>query len=166
EPVTVATPLDELRVHAGKAGVAWRDEWTSGEIVAELYDELVEGQTFEPTFYKDFPVETSPLTRRHRSIPGLAERWDLVAFGTEVGTAYSELTDPVDERQRLTAQSAKAAAGDPEAMEIDQDFLNALDFGLAPTGGLGLGVDRVVMTLTGTTIRETLTFPFARPAAP
>jgi lysyl-tRNA synthetase class 2 len=162
-PVGVATGLDELRRLAAGAGVACREEWTPGEIVAELYDELVEGQTFEPTFYKDFPVETSPLTRRHRSIPGLAERWDLVAFGSEVGTAYSELTDPVDERARLTAQSALAAAGDPEAMEIDEDFLNALDFGLVPTGGLGLGVDRVVMTLTGAAIRDTLTFPFARP---
>ncbi|MDR1186292.1 MAG: bifunctional lysylphosphatidylglycerol synthetase/lysine--tRNA ligase LysX [Bifidobacteriaceae bacterium] len=162
-PVTVATPLVELRALASKAGIAWREEWTGGEIVAELYDELVEGQTFEPTFYKDFPVETSPLTRRHRSVAGLAERWDLVAFGAEVGTAYSELTDPVDERQRLTAQSAKAAAGDPEAMEIDEDFLNALDFGLVPTGGLGLGVDRIVMTLTGANIRDTLTFPFVRP---
>ncbi|MDR2565379.1 MAG: bifunctional lysylphosphatidylglycerol synthetase/lysine--tRNA ligase LysX [Bifidobacteriaceae bacterium] len=162
-PVTAATGLGELRPLAAGAGVAFRDEWTAGEVVAELYDALVEGQTFEPTFYKDFPVETSPLTRKHRSQPGLAERWDLVAFGTEVGTAYSELTDPVDERQRLTAQSAKAAAGDPEAMEIDEDFLNALDFGLVPMGGLGLGVDRVVMTLTGTTIRDTLTFPFVRP---
>jgi lysyl-tRNA synthetase class 2 len=162
-PVAVNTPLDELRGLATKAKVVWREEWTPGEIVAELYDELVEGQTFEPTFYKDFPVETSPLTRKHRSIPGLAERWDLVAFGAEVGTAYSELTDPVDERQRLTAQSAKAAAGDPEAMEIDDDFLSALDFGLLPTGGLGLGVDRVVMTLTGANIRDTLTFPFVRP---
>jgi lysyl-tRNA synthetase class 2 len=166
EEVTVSTSLDRLRSLADAADVAWRDEWTPGEVVSELYDELVEGQTFEPTFYKDFPVETSPLTRRHRSVPGLAERWDLVAFGAEVGTAYSELTDPVDERGRLTAQSAKAAAGDPEAMEIDEDFLNALDFGLVPTGGLGLGVDRVVMTLTGTTIRETLTFAFVRPPTP
>ncbi|MDR2373062.1 MAG: bifunctional lysylphosphatidylglycerol synthetase/lysine--tRNA ligase LysX [Bifidobacteriaceae bacterium] len=163
--VTPDTPLDELRALAGRAKVAWRDEWTAGEVVAELYDELVEGQTFEPTFYKDFPVETSPLTRKHRSVAGLAERWDLVAFGAEVGTAYSELTDPVDERARLTDQSAKAAAGDPEAMEIDEDFLTALDFGLVPTGGLGLGVDRVVMTLTGTTIRDTLTFPFVRPVS-
>ncbi|MDR0592073.1 MAG: bifunctional lysylphosphatidylglycerol synthetase/lysine--tRNA ligase LysX [Bifidobacteriaceae bacterium] len=164
EPVAPDISLAGARALAARARVACRDEWTAGEIISELYDELVEGQTFEPTFYKDFPVETSPLTRRHRSIPGLAERWDLVAFGAEVGTAYSELTDPVDERGRLTAQSAKAAAGDPEAMEIDQDFLNALDFGLVPTGGLGLGVDRVVMTLTGTNIRDTLTFPFARPA--
>jgi lysyl-tRNA synthetase class 2 len=163
--VTASSTLEEVRAVATRAGLAWRDEQTAGEIVADLYDELVEGETFEPTFYKDFPVETSPLTRAHRSIPGLAERWDLVAFGAEVGTAYSELTDPVDERSRLTAQSVKAAAGDPEAMEIDEDFLNALDFGLVPTGGLGLGVDRVVMTLTGANIRETLTFPFVRPTS-
>jgi lysyl-tRNA synthetase class 2 len=163
--LTASSSLDEVRAAATKAGVDWLEEWTAGEVVSEMYDALVEGQTFEPTFYKDFPVETSPLTRAHRSVPGLAERWDLVAFGAEVGTAYSELTDPCDERERLTAQSVKAAAGDPEAMELDEDFLNALDFGLVPMGGLGLGVDRVVMTLTGATIRETLTFPFARPAA-
>jgi lysyl-tRNA synthetase class 2 len=165
EPVTPTTELDKVRDLAAKAGVAWREEWSAGEVVSELYDRLVEGQTFEPTFYIDFPVETSPLTRRHRSIPGLAERWDLVAFGAELGTAYSELTDPLDERRRLTAQSLLAAAGDPEAMEIDEDFLAALDFGLVPTGGLGLGVDRIVMTLTGTTIRETLTFPFIKPTS-
>ncbi|MDR2453265.1 MAG: bifunctional lysylphosphatidylglycerol synthetase/lysine--tRNA ligase LysX [Bifidobacteriaceae bacterium] len=162
--LTASSSLEAVRAAADAAGVGWLEEWTAGEVVSEMYDALVEGQTFEPTFYKDFPVETSPLTRAHRSIPGLAERWDLVAFGAEVGTAYSELTDPVDERARLTAQSVKAAAGDPEAMEIDEDFLGALDFGLVPMGGLGLGVDRVVMTLTGATIRETLTFPFARPA--
>jgi lysyl-tRNA synthetase class 2 len=160
--LTASSTLAQVRAAATRANVAYLEEWTAGELVSELYDELVEGQTFEPTFYKDFPVETSPLTRAHRSIPGLAERWDLVAFGAEVGTAYSELTDPVDERDRLTTQSAKAAAGDPEAMELDEDFLNALDFGLVPTGGLGLGVDRVVMTLTGATIRETLTFAFVR----
>jgi lysyl-tRNA synthetase class 2 len=162
QPLEPGTPLERVRQLATGANVAWQEEWTAGQVVAELYDELVEGQTFEPTFYKDFPVETSPLTRKHRSIPGLAERWDLVAFGAEVGTAYSELTDPLDERARLTEQSLKAAAGDLEAMELDQDFLNALDFGLPPTGGLGRGVDRLVMTLTGATIREPLTFPLAR----
>jgi lysyl-tRNA synthetase class 2 len=163
QEVTPASPLAVVRQIASRAAVTWRPDWPAGEIVTRLYDELVESRTFEPVFYKDFPLETSPLTRAHRSIPGLAERWDLVIFGAELGTAYSELTDPVDERARLTAQSAMAAAGDPEAMQLDEDFLSALDFGLVPTGGIGLGVDRVVMALTGTTIRRTVPFPFIRP---
>jgi len=132
---------------------------------AALYEELVEGSTGAPTFYTDFPVETSPLTRRHRGDPRLAERWDLVAFGMELGTAYTELTDPIDQRQRLTEQSLRAAAGDPEAMEVDEEFLSALEFGMPPTGGLGLGIDRIAMFLLGASIRETLAFPFVRPEA-
>jgi lysyl-tRNA synthetase class 2 len=100
----------------------------------------------------------------HRSDPRLAERWDLVAFGAEIGTAYSELVDPVEQRRRLTEQSLKAAAGDPEAMSLDEDFLAALEYAMPPTGGLGLGVDRIVMMLTGQNIRATLAFPFVRPA--
>ncbi|MET3808049.1 lysyl-tRNA synthetase class 2 [Nakamurella sp. UYEF19] len=141
------------------------DGMTAGELVMDLYDHLVEPNTFEPTFYMDFPVETSPLTRTHRVDPRLSERWDLVAFGMEIGTAYSELVDPVDQRARLTEQSLRAAAGDEEAMEIDEDFLGAMELGMPPTGGLGLGVDRVVMMLTGTSIRSVLTFPFVRPLA-
>jgi lysyl-tRNA synthetase class 2 len=163
ESVTPDTPLAHVRALASANDVEVTEEMTPGEAISELYDALVEGQTFAPTFYMDFPVETSPLTRRHRVDGRLAERWDLVAFGAEIGTAYSELTDPIDERDRLTAQSVKAAAGDPEAMELDEDFLTALEFGLPPMGGLGLGVDRTVMMLTGTSIRQTLTFPFVRP---
>jgi lysyl-tRNA synthetase class 2 len=128
-----------------------------------LYDALVEPVTTTPTFYTDFPLETSPLTRTHRDNPLLAERWDLVAFGAELGTAYSELIDPVEQRRRLTEQSLRAAAGDAEAMQLDDDFLGALSYAMPPTGGLGLGVDRLVMLLTGGTIRSTLTFPFVRP---
>ncbi|AOZ73493.1 lysine--tRNA ligase [Boudabousia tangfeifanii] len=135
-----------------------------GELIGVLYDELVEANTIAPTFYIDFPVSTSPLTRRSRSNPDLAERWDLVAFGMELGTAYTELTDPRDQRLRFTAQSLAAAAGDAEAMSIDEDFLRSLDLGMPPTGGLGLGVDRLVMLLTGTNIRQTLAFPFVRNA--
>jgi lysyl-tRNA synthetase class 2 len=128
-----------------------------------LYEALVEKQTVEPTFYLDFPTETSPLTREHRHDPRLAERWDLVAFGAEIGTAYSELIDPVDQRHRLTEQSIQAAAGDPEAMQVDEGFLSALEYAMPPTGGLGIGVDRLVMMLTGASIRQTLAFPFVRP---
>jgi lysyl-tRNA synthetase, class II len=136
---------------------------TAGETVVALYDALVEPATTTPTFYTDFPVETSPLTRTHRCDPRLAERWDLVAFGTELGTAYSELVDPVEQRRRLTEQSMRAAAGDAEAMQLDEDFLDTLGYAMPPTGGLGLGVDRLIMLLTGGTIRSTLTFPFVKP---
>ncbi|MGR6742008.1 bifunctional lysylphosphatidylglycerol synthetase/lysine--tRNA ligase LysX [Microbacterium sp. F1-18] len=139
---------------AGGAGV--------GTMIESLYEELVEPRTVEPTFYTDFPAETSPLARPHRRIPGLAERWDLVAGGMELGTAYTELNDPVEQRRRLTEQSLRAAHGDPEAMQLDEEFLAALEFGMPPTGGLGLGVDRIVMVATGATIRQTLAFPFVR----
>ena len=134
-----------------------------GDVVLEMYERLVEEKTQLPTFYKDFPTDVSPLTRQHRTDPRLAERWDLVAFGTELGTAYSEFTDPVEQRRRLTAQSLLAAGGDPEAMELDEDFLDALEYAMPPTGGLGIGVDRLVMFLTGLTIRETLPVPAGAP---
>jgi lysyl-tRNA synthetase class 2 len=108
-------------------------------------------------------VEVSPLTRQHRSDPRVAERWDLVVFGAELGTGYSELVDPVIQRERLTAQSLLKAGGDPEAMEIDEDFLRALEYGMPPSGGMGMGVDRLLMTFTGENIRETILFPFVRP---
>jgi tRNA synthetases class II (D, K and N) len=127
-----------------------------------MYERLVEKQTVEPTFYRDFPVEVSPLTRQHRSDPRLAERWDLVTFGTELGTGYSELVDPVVQRERLTAQSLLAAGGDPEAMELDEDFLLALEYAMPPTGGMGMGLDRLMIMLTGENIRETILFPFVR----
>ena len=111
----------------------------------------------------DFPVEVSPLARRHRADPALTEQWDLVAFGAELGTAYSELTDPVEQRRRLEEQSLLASGGDPEAMELDEDFLQAMEYAMPPTGGLGMGVDRVVMLITGRSIRETLPFPLAKP---
>ncbi|AEV84163.1 lysyl-tRNA synthetase [Actinoplanes sp. SE50] len=164
--LTADTPVDEVRQVCARHGVHAKADATAGELVVELYDALVEKQTTYPTFYTDFPLETSPLTRTHRGDPRLAERWDLVAFGMELGTAYSELVDPIDQRDRLTAQSLKAAAGDPEAMQIDESFLTALEYAMPPTGGLGLGVDRLVMLLTGTAIRATLAFPFHRQARP
>lgn len=163
QPVTPDTPAAELRELCRAHAIATHMDATAGALVTELYEELVEPATITPTFYLDFPVETSPLTRPHRDDPRLAERWDLVACGMELGTAYTELTDPVDQRERFVAQSLLQAAGDVEAMEVDEEFLRALAFGMPPTGGLGLGVDRLVMFLLGANIRETLAFPFVRP---
>jgi lysyl-tRNA synthetase class 2 len=132
-------------------------------VLLELYEHLVEAVTVEPTFYRDFPVEVAPLTRQHRDDPRLAEKWDLVAFGTEIATAYSELVDPIEERARLTAQSLLAAGGDPEAMQLDEDFLRALEYGMPPTGGMGMGVDRMLIMLTGAPVRETVLFPLVKP---
>ncbi|UQU62214.1 bifunctional lysylphosphatidylglycerol synthetase/lysine--tRNA ligase LysX [Couchioplanes caeruleus] len=162
-PLTSQTPIKQVRAVCAEHSLHVPAEASAGELVVQLYDALVEKQTGYPTFYTDFPLETSPLTRTHRSDPRLAERWDLVAYGMELGTAYSELIDPLDQRDRLTAQSLKAATGDPEAMSIDEAFLTALEYAMPPTGGLGLGVDRLVMLLTGTPIRATLAFPFHRP---
>ncbi|WP_024795363.1 bifunctional lysylphosphatidylglycerol synthetase/lysine--tRNA ligase LysX [Tomitella biformata] len=163
EDIGPETGLKELRRYADAAKVPWQPAWDAGAVALELYEHLVEDATQEPTFYTDFPTSVSPLTRPHRLRAGVAERWDLVAYGVELGTAYSELTDPLDQRERLTAQSLLAADGDPEAMELDEDFLRALEHGMPPTGGLGMGVDRVVMLITGMSIRETLPFPLAKP---
>jgi lysyl-tRNA synthetase class 2 len=162
EEVTPDTGEPQLRALCERAGVPAEPGWNRGQIILEMYERLVERQTVEPTFYRDFPVEVSPLTRAHRKDPRLAERWDLVAFGAELGTAYSELTDPVEERARLTAQSLLAAGGDAEAMQLDEDFLRALEYGMPPAGGVGMGVDRLLIMLTGASIRETTLFPFVR----
>jgi lysyl-tRNA synthetase class 2 len=164
--VTPATPPTELRRRCAEHGVGSPQDAGAGDLVVNLYEALVEKRTGFPTFYTDFPIDACPLTRAHREDPRLAERWDLVAFGAEIGTAYSELTDPIDQRERLTEQSLRAAAGDPEAMQLDEAFLAALEYAMPPTGGLGIGVDRLVMMLTGTTIRDTLAFPFVRPGQP
>ena len=118
--------------------------------------------SLRPTFVRDYPVETRPLTRAHRDDPRLAESWDLIVFGTELATGYSELVDPVEQRERLHAQSLLAAAGDPEAMQLDEDFLRAMEYGMPPTGGIGLGIDRLLMALTGLGIRETILYPLVR----
>jgi lysyl-tRNA synthetase class 2 len=162
------TPDTELPVLVGlckQADVPLQPSWKRGQVILEMYERLVEKQTVEPTFYRDFPVEVSPLTRRHRVDPRLAERWDLVAFGAELGTGYSELVDPVEERARLTAQSLLAAGGDPEAMQLDEEFLLALEYAMPPTGGMGMGLDRLMIMLTGENIRETILFPFVRPGS-
>ena len=164
EEITAETSLARLRKACAAAHVAYERNWTGGEVLVEMYERLVEPRTTRPTFYTDFPVEVAPLTRAHRHDGRLAERWDLVALGVELGTGYSELTDPVEQRRRLTAQSQVGANGDPEAMAVDEDFLTALDHAMPPTGGMGLGVDRLIMLLTGGSIRETLPFPLVRPS--
>ncbi len=163
EEVTADTTIEQLHTLADRADVPWDPKWSRGAVLMEIYERLVEHVTQAPTFYLDFPTDESPLTREHRADPRLAEKWDLVAFGTELGTAYSELIDPIEQRKRLTAQSLLAAGGDAEAMELDEEFLTALEYAMPPTGGLGIGVDRLVMLLTGHTIRETLPFPMVRP---
>jgi lysyl-tRNA synthetase class 2 len=158
--VTPDTSSAELLHICHQHAIPVRSGASAGELVVRVYEQLVEACTVEPTFYYDFPVEACPLTRPHRDDARLAERWDLVAWGHELGTAYSELTDPLDQRERLARQSLRRAGGDVEAMQVDEDFLGALAYGMPPTGGLGLGVDRVLMALTGATIKETLAFPF------
>jgi len=162
QDVTLDTSIEELRKVATVHDVELKDGLSAGEIVLELFDKLVEHTLIAPTFVRDYPVEVRPLTRQHRDEPRLAEAWDLVIFGTELGTAYSELVDPVEQRERLTAQSLRAAAGDPEAMQLDEDFLRAMEYGMPPTGGLGMGVDRLLMALTGLGIRETILYPLVR----
>jgi lysyl-tRNA synthetase class 2 len=163
EVVDGDTPEADLRKLCERLAVPVTPGWNRGQIVLEMYERLVEKQTTQPTFYRDFPVEVSPLVRQHRSDPRVAERWDLVIFGAELGTGYSELVDPVEQRERLTAQSLLKAGGDPDAMELDEDFLRALEYGMPPTGGMGMGIDRLLMTLTGENIRDTILFPFVRP---
>ena len=163
EQIDAGTGLDTLRRLCDRAQIPYHRQWDEGAVVLEMYEHLVEDRTEAPTFYTDFPTSVSPLTRPHRSKPGVAERWDLVAWGVELGTAYSELTDPVEQRRRLQEQSLLAAGGDREAMELDEDFLQAMEYAMPPTGGLGVGVDRVVMLITGHSIRETLPFPLAKP---
>jgi lysyl-tRNA synthetase, class II len=163
EEVTPDTSEQRLRKLSATADVPLDPTWGRGQVVLEMYERLVEERTVAPTFFRDFPTEVSPLTRAHRSDPRLAERWDLVAFGTELGTGYSELIDPVEERARLTAQSLLAAGGDAEAMQLDEDFLRALEYAMPPAGGMGMGIDRLLMLLTGANIRETILFPLVRP---
>jgi lysyl-tRNA synthetase, class II len=162
QEVTVDTPAEELRKIAARFDVELDDSWSAGEIVLELFEKLAEHTLVAPTFVRDYPVEVRPLTRAHRSDPRLAEAWDLVVFGTELATGYSELVDPVEQRERLQAQSLRAAAGDPEAMQLDEDFLRAMEYGMPPTGGLGMGIDRLLMTLTGQGIRDTILYPLVR----
>ncbi|MDQ1688980.1 MAG: lysyl-tRNA synthetase, class [Frankiaceae bacterium] len=166
ESIDPDTSIERLRALADKHEVELQAGWGAGEIVLELFEKLVEHTLLTPTFVRDYPESVRPLARTHRTDPRLTEAWDLVIAGTELAAAYSELVDPVVQRRRLTEQSLLAAGGDPEAMQLDEDFLRALEHGAPPMGGMGLGVDRLVMLLTGVGIRETILFPLVRPEQP
>lgn len=161
--VSATTDAETLRSLAADHGVALREGWGAGDILLELYEKLVEHTLITPTFVCDYPESVRPLAKKHRTEPGLVEAWDLIINGVELAPAYSELNDPVVQRERLVQQSELAASGDPEAMDVDEDFLRALEFGMPPAGGLGLGVDRLVMLLMGVGIRESILFPLSRP---
>jgi lysyl-tRNA synthetase class 2 len=163
EEVTVATPRGTLASYAEKIELAVPDHLGPGKLAEELFEALVQPKLQQPTFVRDYPEETSPLVRGHRTEPGLAEKWDLYARGVELATGYSELVDPVVQRERFHAQALLAAKGDPEAMRLDEDFLRAMEYGLPPLGGMGMGIDRLLMVLTGLGIRETILFPLTRP---
>ncbi|MCW2915684.1 MAG: lysyl-tRNA synthetase [Actinomycetia bacterium] len=163
EDITPHTPIEQVRKYAEARQIHWDPKWGQGKIVQEIFEELIEHTLLQPTFVMDYPLETSPLTRQHRSEPLLTEKWDLIGFGTELGTAYSELVDPVEQRRRLTEQSLLAAGGDAEAMQLDEDFLRALEYAMPPTGGMGAGIDRMIMAFTGKNIRETILFPLVKP---
>ncbi len=165
EEVTTRTSIEQLRRHAERTSVALQPGWGAGAVVMELFEKLAEHTLLEPTFVRDYPAEVRPLARAQRDDPLLAEATDLIIAGTEVSHIVSELADPVIQRERLVQQSVLAAGGDPEAMQLDEDFLRALEHGMPPTGGIGIGVDRLVMLLTGVGIRETILFPLLRPEA-
>ncbi|NNG19847.1 lysine--tRNA ligase [Naumannella sp. ID2617S] len=163
EQVTLDTPIERLRELAGAHQVELDPKWEAGKVVMELFGELVEPDLQQPTFVHDYPAVAQPLARPKTDEPRLVEAWDLIIGGMERATGFSELIDPVVQREVLTAQSLAAAAGDPEAMQLDEDFLAALEFGCPPMGGMGLGVDRLVMLFTGVGIRETILFPLLKP---
>ena len=159
--ITPATPMAELKKLADKVGIEI-DHPLPGKYVEELWEHFVKGGLERPTFVMDFPLDTSPLVREHRSQPGKVEKWDLYVRGFELATGYSELVDPVVQRERFVEQAKLAAGGDPEAMRLDEEFLRALEHGMPPTGGMGMGIDRLLMALTGLGIRETILFPLVK----
>jgi lysyl-tRNA synthetase class 2 len=163
EQITLETPVATMRGFADKHDVVLQTSWGLAEIALEMYEKLVEHTLIAPTFVKDYPAAVRPLAKPHRAEPGLVEAFDLVVNGVELVAAYSELNDPVIQRERLIEQSLLAARGDPEAMDLDEDFLRALEFGMPPAGGMGMGIDRLLMLLTGVGIRETILFPMLRP---
>ena len=164
KPVTIDTPVEELAAAAREKGLEIKPEWTAGKIIAEIYDELGEDTIVNPTFVCDYPIEVSPLAKRFEDDPRLTHRFELVIAGHEYANAFSELNDPVDQAERFAAQMAEKAGGDDEAMEYDEDYVRALEYGMPPAGGIGIGIDRVVMLLTNqASIRDVLLFPHMKP---
>ncbi|HEY8280838.1 MAG TPA: lysine--tRNA ligase [Leifsonia sp.] len=161
ETITPATPIERLREIAAAEGIEIQHP-LHGKYVEELWEHFVKDTLVRPTFVMDFPVDTSPLVRDHRTREGVVEKWDLYVRGFELATGYSELVDPVVQRQRFVEQARLAAAGDDEAMRLDEEFLRALEFGMPPTGGMGMGIDRLLMAITGLGIRETILFPLVK----
>ncbi|MSX61476.1 MAG: lysine--tRNA ligase, partial [Actinobacteria bacterium] len=161
--VTALTPRPELVKIAEKLGMKIDPKWITGKLAEEIFEHVSEGKLTGPIFVKGYPIDTSPLVRAHREIPGIAEKWDLYIGGFELATGYSELIDPVIQRERLTEQAALGSKGDLEAMQIDEDFLRAMEYAMPPMGGMGMGADRLLMALTGLGIRETILFPLVKP---
>ena len=163
ESVTALTPLEDLKKIATEIGIKIDPKWIAGKLAEEIFEHVAKDQLIAPTFVMGFPVDTSPLVRAHRELPGVAEKWDLYVDGFELATGYSELIDPVVQRERLVEQAKLGSKGDLEAMQVDEDFLRAMEFAMPPTGGMGMGVDRLLMALTGLGIRETILFPLVKP---
>ena len=165
EVVTAETSFEQLKVIAKKLGIKVDPKWIAGKLAEEIFEHVASEQLTGPIFVRGYPVDTSPLVRAHRQTPGLVEKWDLYVEGFELATGYTELIDPVIQRNRLIEQAALGAKGDVEAMQLDEDFLRAMEYGIPPMGGMGMGVDRLLMALTGLGIRETILFPLVKPEA-
>ena len=163
EQITALTPIEDLKRYATKLGMKIDPKWVTGKLAEEIFEHVAKDKLVAPTFVMGYPVDTSPLVRAHREIPGVVEKWDLYVDGFELATGYSELIDPVIQRERLVEQAQLGARGDLEAMQVDEDFLRAMEFGAPPMGGMGMGVDRLLMALTGLGIRETILFPLVKP---
>jgi len=162
-PVTPQTSYEDLKKIAEKLGMKIDPKWVTGKLAEEIFEHTCQDKLQGPIFVKGYPVDTSPLVRAHRTTAGIAEKWDLYVEGFELATGYSELVDPVIQRERLTEQAQLAAKGDLEAMQLDEDFLRAMEYAMPPMGGMGMGVDRLLMALTGLGIRETILFPLVKP---
>ena len=163
EEIGPFTSVERLRELVDKAGLSVPDDAIPGKLAEELFEHHVVDTFAGPTFVRDFPLDTSPLVRGHRHTPGVVEKWDLYVDGIELATGYTELVDPVVQRERLVEQARLRTGGDVEAMPLDEDFLRAMEHGMPPMGGMGMGIDRLLMALTGLGIRETILFPIVKP---